>query len=472
MEATGIDLYLEQPRARPSLQTLSPELLLSIFSYLKFRDCRRLLTTSKYLYPLVKESLWSTVGFTRVGCSKCRGCADCGGYKVGYDNYPSEFEENEEEEEEEEEEKEEVKGLKYTFTSPQKWKKETESHYLRRDEWRRLIKAMKDEDLGNSDDYDSRFGWKYTKNLILQGVTITYEADLVEMLVGLIETGKLRPQYIYVDTRSYKEGAPRKPIRPSPDPAPQTSLLSSLKSYSTTTTTTTPSNLSFGLRFHLHLFFPFQSFPSPHLFTTLNLCIPLTRTEPNVLTRQIKQLSNFLSAMTTNLQTLILNCSVNNHLFNERYVYIEDIEEQLSSLQHTFRNHHLSGLKKLTLISRLFHTKFFLIPPVGVRALRFEEWEGGIGWYRQFSQCGFGGKLEYLELGVSEEAGYFDDDDDDDDEGLDITSFACNSLRYFGLTSKGAYDLLPTGLVEAILESNKQLNPRCVQRIVGYGNKG
>ncbi|KAF3288405.1 hypothetical protein TWF970_005479 [Orbilia oligospora] len=459
MEATtSIDPYPAPSSA--SLQTLSPELLLSIFSYLRFRDCCRLLTTSKYLYPLFKESLWSTVGFTQMGCGKCRGCPDCGGYKVRYDNYSSEFEEDEEDEEEEEED--EIKGLKYTFTSPKKWKKETESHYLRRYEWQRLIKAMKDEDLGNGD-YDGRFGWRYTKNLILHGVTVTDELDLVEMLVGLIETGKLRPQYIYVDTRSHKEGAPPKPVLPPPDPAPQTSLLSSLKSYSTTTTI---SNLSFGLRFHLHPFFPFRSFPSPHLFTTLNLCIPLSRTELNILTQQIKQLSNFLSVMTINLQTLVLNCSVNHYIFNERYVDIEDIEEQLSSLQYTFTNH-LPGLKKLTLISRLFHTKFFLIPPAGVRALRFEEWEGSIEWYRQFSKCGFGGKLEYLELGVSGGVFYFDGDDDE----LDVTSFACNSLRYFGLTSKVGNDLLPPGLVKAILESNKLLDERCVQRIVEYGNK-
>ncbi|KAK6504145.1 hypothetical protein TWF506_002353 [Arthrobotrys conoides] len=187
----------------PSLKTLSPELLHSIFSYLSFRDCLRLLTTSKLLYPFFKESLWSTIGFTQDGCynrNDCRGCADCEDSEVsdgeGYD-YRDTLGENKEQEGE----KEEVERLEYPYNSTRKLKKkDIENNYLKRREWLKLIEITKNEYLAGNN-FNDRLGWGYTKNLVLHGAAISYEGDLVEMLVVLIATEMLRPRHVYLDLR-------------------------------------------------------------------------------------------------------------------------------------------------------------------------------------------------------------------------------------------------------------------------------
>lgn len=151
-----------------SLTTLSTELLLDIFKYVRFGDAYNLLTTCKYIYPIAREHLWFDL---RLGRSPRR---------IGFSRYNNGDDDDGDDD-----------GKQHSYwLEPQK-----RSHHTL---WCRATEKLIESTRQGGDN----LGWNYTKRITLYGADILLNngfTEFAKMLTELIELGRLKPRYISLD---------------------------------------------------------------------------------------------------------------------------------------------------------------------------------------------------------------------------------------------------------------------------------
>ncbi|KAK6338204.1 hypothetical protein TWF730_002278 [Orbilia blumenaviensis] len=438
MEPTQLNLPAPspQPSNHPtSLTTLSTELLVTIFEYVGFRDARRLLTTCKLLHPIAKERFWSHIGFTEDECGSCGDCTDCSDSSLSYDSRGNQIDEQDE-----------LEGVEYSFEKRLR-RGEKGRNFFIPSEWDMLIEK--------THHGVEKLGWQYTKSITIDSPELCFDMALVNMLYGLMESGRLKPRYVYLDLGdSNRRGC----ISPTTgDLEACKNVLLMLKKSSECL----PSNYTFGLKIPSQWLFDGVYIPDIRNLVELDLCLPLYRSDLNAIRQQIKKTAQTLST-TRRLRSLTINCRIKRGDFDERVFAVEDCAAEFAELQDAFTN--LTSLRKLKIVSCLFHSAFFVTPPEGLRALQFKNCEVTGSWWEEFSRSSLP-NLEWLK--VETYRGFLGWAPGSGGRDLKLESFACTSLKYFHIR-RDSYWEVPSGLARCILEGNKGLNEKCVERLFGH----
>ncbi|KAK6532990.1 hypothetical protein TWF281_007156 [Arthrobotrys megalospora] len=428
-----------------SLTALSTELLLAIFEFIRFRDAYNLLTTCKLLYPIAREHLWSDLAFTddTIGAKRPTLFTRSGRDK---DEGEDEDEDNDDDEYDGR-----VRVVKHTIDSNRE-QQEANRHSLQPREWGRLIEMTKRKDVAA--------GWDHTKRMAIYGPTLLYRTDFAKMLTGLIESGCLKPRYVYInlcgsDCRDYGF------FTSNPyDYDAHADFLLALKSYAGPDS----SNISFAIRgSHRPLIILEQEglrYFRSELLTFLDLTITLSTEGLEWRKSQISTTVEYLKT-TRNLRSLSLSCRAIQGLNTMAKIYLKDISEELAEFQSAVKN--LAKLRKLRIVDSAFYPGFFLTPPDGIRALYYQDYAVTRNWWLELSETPLP-NLEWLKLRTREippgpwQPGCHD---------LTLESFACKSLKYFNIGKKD-FSTGPRNLVTRVMESNKNLSRKCVLNLLRH----
>ncbi|KAK6510232.1 hypothetical protein TWF481_004948 [Arthrobotrys musiformis] len=318
-----------------SLETLSPELLFSIFAHLDHASLFNLLLVSKHVHPIAHEELWSSLGFTGNPKSKDAGCR---------------------------------------FLRPQSCVRIMSMHYA---------------------SSSPNLGYRHTKTLGIRAKPVLGDKDLAEMLVAVMNYGGLQPRRLVLDLQLEERITHSREYRVNPTIDFTRDLWPSINAYSTSSLSLSLSGSLRVIGDFLRAFAPNTGDKVTSL--TLTVAGEDYFEDPNdmvdALTAVFSQTTNLKHLTLTFTTHPYYHDEEDGYEQDEIIWPISRCARSLALLQRKFSA--LTKLQSLEITGLCIHPSFFLQPPKSLTSLRLNCITTPL-WWIKFASFNFDTNLKNL----------------------------------------------------------------------------